>query len=628
MSIFLSGSSQGESLLGTFLLRNGSTPSFHAVGIAAATLDQSALVLDWNPPPPDGKWYPIRDGNFGPCLTELQVGFITDSDTQERLKPCSHSTIKGTIFSTEQMGNLDSQFTHPIANATGWYRPTADHYFGPQFGCPGGTPCKRLVEMRAYGRNTVREFAKYAIPLALDQNYEDYWYFTQRVSCQRTSGLYLTALSGEELVPYNQGEVIVRANSGALYPERRAWDNTWISKAQWTILERELWQREVWIEYHTTSSYTQQSSTGFLEIPYCRSGLYLVTRVRLKHIRSERPGHCHIRYDVSHSYQAKGWVPWAPFYEFGTVDKSQQQSAVIMLEPGVQQTWNSPDLTRAQSMCELAPDRLRESIDLSQCFSQSRLAALNDVPALESNWIENAAGLPGTFEVLNPLFDGANAVTQGDLALARNSLCSAYIAYRFAIAPNISDVKDINENLGDLVQSIRTPPAKPQRRRGKAHTVAKFLDGDILVDCFTEYYMTTKTNCFARLWNALEKLGFSPTAGHAWDLVPFSFVVDWFTNIGDILQDVSAFNSAVFTQDVIGAVDTAKYQYTISDYYLEYLFGDSMSFKTVGVPLTYSWYDRHVSNTLGEVNPFDLEVSSPTKSQFVLGTALVSVIFF
>jgi hypothetical protein len=45
-------------------------------------------------------------------------------------------------------------------------------------------------------------------------------------------------------------------------------------------------------------------------------------------------------------------------------------------------------------------------------------------------------------------------------------------------------------------------------------------------------------NEFVKFANSVESSGFSPTLENIWDLIPYSFVLDWFINIGDFLERV------------------------------------------------------------------------------------------
>jgi hypothetical protein len=60
----------------------------------------------------------------------------------------------------------------------------------------------------------------------------------------------------------------------------------------------------------------------------------------------------------------------------------------------------------------------------------------------------------------------------------------------------------------------------------------------------------------------LRKFGIYDLAGTAWDLVPLSFVYDWFINIGDILRSLQTF---ALVDERVGwttLVDSMLYTYT------------------------------------------------------------------
>lgn len=64
-------------------------------------------------------------------------------------------------------------------------------------------------------------------------------------------------------------------------------------------------------------------------------------------------------------------------------------------------------------------------------------------------------------------------------------------------------------------------------------------DGSMFASTVTRYNILTDTySC-----SLIKSLGLSLNLGNTWDLLPFSFVVDWFVNLGDILSRIDHFDT-------------------------------------------------------------------------------------
>lgn len=76
-------------------------------------------------------------------------------------------------------------------------------------------------------------------------------------------------------------------------------------------------------------------------------------------------------------------------------------------------------------------------------------------------------------------------------------------------------------------------------------------------------YHSVHTNWMADTYRAMRKYGVNPSLSLAWDLVPFSFVVDWVAPIGDALAH---FDGQTFSQSlkIIESIDTEKFEQSSS----------------------------------------------------------------
>jgi hypothetical protein len=109
---------------------------------------------------------------------------------------------------------------------------------------------------------------------------------------------------------------------------------------------------------------------------------------------------------------------------------------------------------------------------------------------------------------------------------------SKYLEFHFGWSPLVSDIYSSIEILS------REFPVLPIRGRGEVFR--DVIVGNLNSD-FSRWRHTQKCQIIAdlRIENPnillLSQLGLVNPASVAWELVPFSFVVDWFVNVGDVL---------------------------------------------------------------------------------------------
>lgn len=125
-----------------------------------------------------------------------------------------------------------------------------------------------------------------------------------------------------------------------------------------------------------------------------------------------------------------------------------------------------------------------------------------------------------------------------------------WLEYQYAWKPLISDVQKSAELLaqhhldGDylkpkrVVVNLSRTASKTSYDSGYYRQVAK-CDSTLRVGGFVTYRLSVS--------NLALQTGMTDPLGVAWELIPFSFVADWFTNIGDILSAYTALRSFSFT---------------------------------------------------------------------------------
>jgi hypothetical protein len=109
------------------------------------------------------------------------------------------------------------------------------------------------------------------------------------------------------------------------------------------------------------------------------------------------------------------------------------------------------------------------------------------------------------------------------------SLSDAWLAYRYTYGTTKMDAEEAihfvhrHMDLGDWLSL-------------KAHGNSSIEYDGTLIRCHcVATVLPRQLDTVSRLWKKLYTYGLSPTFYIAWDMVPYSFIVDWFLPIGDIL---------------------------------------------------------------------------------------------
>jgi hypothetical protein len=183
-----------------------------------------------------------------------------------------------------------------------------------------------------------------------------------------------------------------------------------------------------------------------------------------------------------------------------------------------------------------------------------------------------------------------------------------WLAYRYGLAPLISDVQAaidyVNSKLNERLNELRS-------KRGVVEDVKVVVTkSDDILSSFTwkgQHKTTTAIKSASIVYykqvmtlTTAQKLGLNPGAwtGIAWELVPYSFIVDWFVNVGSWLRALSPL--AAFT--VIGGCVSQVYDHTYEYEFLTKPFND---YYTVDrwMPSTYMWKSRCLTRRFGSPMP-------------------------
>lgn len=129
-----------------------------------------------------------------------------------------------------------------------------------------------------------------------------------------------------------------------------------------------------------------------------------------------------------------------------------------------------------------------------------------------------------------------------DIRNVEKSLADLWLSYVYGIKPLLSDLYNLNEAVHNILQKDIIISGHGRGREERTHFDPAYLGGKFRL----QYAKvgTARTKLSARVDNPLLYLlnsaGLINPAAIAWELVPWSFVIDWFIPVGQTLQACSA----------------------------------------------------------------------------------------
>jgi hypothetical protein len=203
------------------------------------------------------------------------------------------------------------------------------------------------------------------------------------------------------------------------------------------------------------------------------------------------------------------------------------------------------------------------AISANDCLSSfsSELNPFESVPQLKDAF----AGMQNIAE----FFGGIKSLSRGDPSGATkivDALAGGWLFYTYGAKPNVSDAEeahrvavDMYGKLGELGNQL------PGHLYGKFSFrppwKLKGVPGELTVVVRSKMVLNRSQAVVLAWAMALDEVGLLPNLTRGYDLIKFSFVFDWFTNLGDRLSDVDKM-SLRFAVDVSHYVHSFYYVYT------------------------------------------------------------------
>lgn len=108
---------------------------------------------------------------------------------------------------------------------------------------------------------------------------------------------------------------------------------------------------------------------------------------------------------------------------------------------------------------------------------------------------------------------------------------------------------------------------------------------------------------FTKLLTSLDAAGFEPYSKNIWESLPYSFVVDWFLQVSDLLAELDALWKTVVRYDLDARIDSIKYESI--RHVPNPVLGKYGAVLLGGIKSTS--YDRSCFDSIGELEEYEAE---------------------
>jgi hypothetical protein len=259
----------------------------------------------------------------------------------------------------------------------------------------------------------------------------------------------------------------------------------------------------------------------------------------------------------------------------------------------------------AEKVSRLAKDELSSTVEDPELLGDLAEDTVADCRVLTDNEVANVLDL-----IDLALFDPSDLLEVSGKG-AGQLVASAYLSEHYGLENNARDLnKILRANSSKLDHYI----LDSRIARGMRHvtTPSKQFGGQWSTDIRLKLYYTPPQDVLTFFAYEAWVYGFSLSAGTIWDLIPFSFVVDWAVNLGDCFNRLDSRyflskvrqNSCLKTTSSTNFVDGARLIPGLSG------------------TLTVSVFNRKVLPSLPNM-PLRLEVTTPSSDHFWEGAALL-----
>jgi hypothetical protein len=238
---------------------------------------------------------------------------------------------------------------------------------------------------------------------------------------------------------------------------------------------------------------------------------------------------------------------------------------------------------------------------LSQNLPNLHATAFDGVNKFDGNMLAFCSELSsfGTTGIKS-LYDLANS------SLTRKDLASFWLSNRYGDRLSFRDAKELCAALDSSFLTV-----KPKTSRfigGKSRSSASIPLSGEQINCRLGCEVAVTPRDYNALMRAVRhayEWDYYPTLGNVWDMIPMSFVVDWFLNVGEIYESVDRMVQARY-YDVAATLQSVKAEFAPSQY--------------PGIKVSY--YHRYVGHSL-KLGVSSVKLGLPSAINVIDGISLV-----
>lgn len=215
-----------------------------------------------------------------------------------------------------------------------------------------------------------------------------------------------------------------------------------------------------------------------------------------------------------------------------------------------------------------------------------------------------------------------NVIKQGiDVILALKNppktlkeLADFYLSEKFGLSATVRDYAQLYDDTTLFLDRV-TKLAEHADYKARARDRVLIERDDLFIHQARSFtaYLNNYPDKVMEVLNTIADWGLYPTAKNGWDLIPFSFVCDWFTNVSDRLRAWD-YNNARLRYDCIVSMQSVK---------SDAVFKPQAEPGRLSIGQIYvTAYERRVSTQLPE-GRFNTEYSVPGFRKWITGSALI-----
>lgn len=191
--------------------------------------------------------------------------------------------------------------------------------------------------------------------------------------------------------------------------------------------------------------------------------------------------------------------------------------------------------------------------------------AVDSLPALHTNNLDNMKNVIEIFTAIATRNFPSIPKTIPKL------LAKGWLSYRYSYTTTKLDLEEVRKQLPLLLSDL-SKVGRSRKQVGNLSSAAKLHVRDAYQSRFVD-----------RLYTFLDRWGLAPTWENLWDLVPFTFMVDWFTDWADFAHEVH-------TQK------TLEQQYDVTCLVYSWKIRGELDWP--GLSGTFTYYKRSVTDTV------------------------------